>query len=89
MAVQWSSSITDTVGTKDFVLYSKVSFAKGVIVDHVPLTIVAKYAGARLWTMKSVILIKDLSPRTRIKDMSGLNCNCRSLILTDVNGGCG
>ena len=46
----------DTTGTKDFVLYSEVSFDQGVIVDHAPLTIVA---------------------------------NCRSLILTDVNGGCG
>ena len=34
------------------------SFAQGVIVDHAPLTIVANYAGARLWTMKSVVLIK-------------------------------
>ena len=43
----------NTTGTKDFVFYySEVSFAQGVIVDHVPLTIVASYAGARLWTMK-------------------------------------
>ena len=48
----------DTTGTKDFVLYSEVSFTKeGVIVDHAPLTIVASYAGARLWIMKSVVLI--------------------------------
>ena len=52
--------MTDTTETKDFVLYSEVSFAQGVIVDHTPLTIVASYAGARLWTMKSVVLIKDL-----------------------------
>ena len=58
--VQWSPSITDTTETKDFVLYSEVSFAQGVIVDHVSLTTVASYAGARLWTMKSVVLIKDL-----------------------------
>ena len=43
--------------------------------------------------MKSVVLIKDLliiSPYTKIKDIhvSVLYCNCRSLILTDVNGGC-
>ena len=50
----------DTTGTKYFVLYSEVSFAQGVIIDHTPLTIVASYAGARLWTMKSVVLIKDL-----------------------------
>ena len=50
----------DTTGTKDFVLYSEVSFAQGVIADHTPLTIVASYAGARLWTMKSVVLMKDL-----------------------------
>ena len=34
----------DTNGTKDFVLYSEVSFAQGVIVDHTPLTILANYA---------------------------------------------
>ena len=60
MKLQWSPSITDTTGAKDFVLYSKVSFAQGVIVDHAPLTIMASYAGARLWTMKSVVLMKDL-----------------------------
>ena len=60
IVVQWSPSIMDTTGTKDFVLYNEVSFAQGVIVDHAPLTIVANYAGARLWIMKSVVLIKDL-----------------------------
>ena len=60
--IQWSPSIMDTTGTKDFVLYSEVSFAQGVIVDHAPLTIVASYAGARLWTIKSVVLILILSP---------------------------
>ena len=75
-----------------FVLYSEVSFAQGVIADYAPLTIVVRYAGARLWTMKSVVVMKDLllfSPSTRIKDISGLLCNYRSLILTDINGGCG
>ena len=58
MHIQWNPCITDTTGTKYFVLYSEVSFAQGVIVDHAPLTIVASYAGARLWIMKSVVLIK-------------------------------
>ena len=49
--VQWSPSMTDTTGTKDFVLYNEVSFTQGVIIDHVPLTIVVSYAGARLWAM--------------------------------------
>ena len=53
-SVQWSPSIMDTTGTKDFVLYSEVSFAQGVIVDHAPLTIVASYAGARLWIMNQL-----------------------------------
>ena len=89
VAIQWNSSIMDT---KDFVLYSEVSIAQGVFVDHAPLTIVANYAETRLWIMKSVVLIKDLlifSPYTRIKDLSGLYCNDRSLILTDDSGGCG
>ena len=34
----------DTTGTKHFVLYSEVSFALGMIVDHAPLTSVASYA---------------------------------------------
>ena len=46
----------DTNGTKDVVLYSEVSFAQGVIVDYAPLTIVASYAGARLWTMKDLLI---------------------------------
>ena len=44
--------ITDTIGTKDFVLYSRVPFAQGVILDHTPLTIMDSFAGARLRTMK-------------------------------------
>ena len=55
--IQWNSSITDTTGTKNFVLYGKVSFAQRV---HPPLTILASYAGVRLSTMKSDVLIKDL-----------------------------
>ena len=50
----------DTTETKDFVLYSEVSFTQEAIVDHVPLTIMASYAGARLWTMTSVVLMIDL-----------------------------
>ena len=41
--LQWNPSITDTTETKDFVLYSEVSFAQGVIIDHAPLTIMASY----------------------------------------------
>ena len=40
VCVQWSLSITDTTGTKDIFLYNGVSFA---IVDHAPLTIMARY----------------------------------------------
>ena len=31
----------DTIGTKGFVLYSEVSLAQGLVVDHAPPTIVA------------------------------------------------
>ena len=31
----------DTAGTKDFVLYSEVSFVQGAIVDNTPLTSMA------------------------------------------------
>ena len=34
VVLQWSPSITDTTRTKDFVLYSEVSFVEGVIVGH-------------------------------------------------------
>ena len=50
LIIEWSPSITDTTGT----------FAEGVIVDHTPFTIVANYAEARLCTMKSVVLMKNL-----------------------------
>ena len=53
----------DTTGTKDFVLYSEVSFAQGLFVDHTPLTVVASYAGPRPWTIKPVVL-KTLLIRT-------------------------
>ena len=33
----------DTTGTKDFVLYSEVSFAQGLVIDHTPFTIVVNY----------------------------------------------
>ena len=39
LGIQWNPTITDTTGSKDFVPYSEVSFAQGVIVDHAPLTI--------------------------------------------------
>ena len=39
ICIQWNPSITDTTGTKDFVLYSEVSFVQGVIIDHIPLTV--------------------------------------------------
>ena len=58
--IQWSSSITDTTGTKNFVLNSEVSFVQGVIVYHTPLAIVASYAGASLRTMIPVVLMIDL-----------------------------
>ena len=38
--IQGSPSLTDTTETKDFVFYSEVCFAQGVIVDHTPLIIV-------------------------------------------------
>ena len=41
-------------------LSSGVSFAQGVIVDHAPLTVVASYAGVRLWTIKSTVLMKEI-----------------------------
>ena len=60
--LQWSPFITDTTGTKDFIFYSKVSFAQGVIVDHcAPLAIVASYTGARLWTMHEISYIDERS----------------------------
>ena len=39
----------DTTGTKDFVLYSKVSFSQGVIVDNAVLSFMANYAEERLY----------------------------------------
>ena len=52
---------TKCTETKDFVLYSKVSFAQGVVADHAASLIVISYDRARLWTMKTIVLIIDLS----------------------------
>ena len=32
-----------TIGTKDFVLYSEVSLAQGLVIDHAPNTIVTSH----------------------------------------------
>ena len=40
------------IGTKDFVIYSEVSLAQVLVVDHAPPTIVANHDKARLSTMK-------------------------------------
>ena len=58
MYTQWNPSKTDTAGTKDYVPYSEVSLAQGLVGDHAPITIMTCYDGARLRTMK---LIRDLS----------------------------
>ena len=50
--LQWNPSKTDTIGTKNFVRYSEVSLAQGLVVDHAPPTIAASYDKARLWMMK-------------------------------------
>ena len=47
MYIQWNPSKTDTIGTKDFVLYSEVSLAQGLVVDHTPPTIVANHEDYR------------------------------------------
>ena len=60
MRVQWNPSKTDTTGTKEFVLYSKVSLDQGLVVDHAPPTIMANHDKARLSTMKKMVLIRDL-----------------------------
>ena len=54
--LQQSPSIMDNTGTKNFVLYGEMSLAQWVTIDHTPLSIVVSYAGARVWTMKSVVL---------------------------------
>ena len=55
MYIQWNPSKMDTIGTKDFVLYSVVSLAQGLVVDHTPPTIVASHDKAILSTMKKTI----------------------------------
>ena len=48
-------SKTDTIGTKEFVLYSKVSLAQGLVVDHTPPTIVANHDKARLSRIRAYL----------------------------------
>ena len=55
--ILWKLSKTDTTGTKDFVHV----LCSGVLADHAPSSIVISYDGARLQTMKMILLIIDLS----------------------------
>ena len=61
MIIQWNPSKADTIGTKNFVHCSEVSFAQGLVIDHVPPTIVVSYDKALLWMTKKTVLMKDLS----------------------------
>ena len=79
----------DTTGTKDFVLYSEVSFAQGPCLS---------YNRGRLCWSKTVDHEICSTDKRSIDSYPldknqghiwGLYCNCRSLILIDVNGGCG
>ena len=68
--VQWSPSITDTTGTNDFVLYTKVSFAQGVIIDHASLivfhytelcTTTSPHHHAAMYMCRSVLRIRPVA----------------------------
>ena len=54
-------SKADTIVTKNFVRCSEVSLAQGLVVDHAPPTIAARYDKALLWTTKKIILMRNLS----------------------------
>ena len=59
--IQWNPSKADTIGTKNFVRCSEVSFAQGLVVDHAPPTIAASYDKALLRTTMKTVLMRDLS----------------------------
>ena len=61
MQLQWNPSKADTIGTKNFVHCSEVSFAQGLVVDHTLPTIAASYDKALLWTTMKTVLMGDLS----------------------------
>ena len=56
--IQWNPFKTDITVTKDFILYSKVPLAQGLVVDHAPPTIVANHDKTRLLTMRKTVIIK-------------------------------
>ena len=60
VGIQWNPSKTDTTRTQDFVLFSEVSLAQGLIVDHAPLPVVANSNAARLRAMKPTSSIRTL-----------------------------
>ena len=62
--IQQSPSVTVTTGTKDwFCSLLWVTFAQRLNVDRTSLTVIASYAGARLWKMKLTVLkIDQLQP---------------------------
>ena len=45
-----------------FIIIARVFFAQ-VIADYAPRTIVASYAGAKLWIIKSVVVMRDKKSR--------------------------
>ena len=59
--IQWNPSKADTMGTKNFVRYSEVSLAQGLVVDHAPITITASYDKALLWTTKKTVLLRSVN----------------------------
>ena len=58
-SIQWNPSKADTIGTKNFVHYSEVSLAQGLVVDHAPPTIAASYDKALLWTTTKTVLMRE------------------------------
>ena len=60
-SIQWNPSKADTIRTKNFVRYSEVSLAQGLVIDHASPTIAASYDKALLWTTKKIVLMRDLS----------------------------
>ena len=68
----------DTTGTKYFAPYSRYPLHKGQNVDNALLTIIV--ANSDKARMKKAVLIRGVLT---------LYCNCWSLALADVSGGCG
>lgn len=54
-----------------------------------PISFMANYDRERQRLMKPIVLLRHVSSLTRTGDVSGLYCNCMTVLMVLFSGGCG